>query len=56
MKLDIWNNKASQELINEDKNNWCEKADKNFDSLKRGNVKFEKEFLAIKAYNDILSQ
>ena len=25
VRLEIWNNKAAQEAINEDRNNWCDK-------------------------------
>lgn len=52
----MWNNKAAQEQINEDRNSWCEKADKNFDSLKNKLGKVDKEITSIKSYNEVMSQ
>ena len=52
----MWNNKTAQEQINEDRNSWCEKADKNFDSLKNKLGKVDKEITSIKSYNEVMSQ
>lgn len=56
VRLEIWNNKAAQEAINEDRNNWCDKADKNFDSLKSKLNKVDKQIADIKSYNEIVTQ